>query len=351
MACLRPCELAHASTAPVPRARPLHRLDRLHESRCNPSMDHHQSCRRPRACTASALLQAFSRLTGDEQVAKNPHLTRDRVLGVVIVDHGSKREEANAMLERFGVMFAAASCHDIVEIAHMELAEPGISQAVRQCAERGATHVVVAPYFLSRGRHVQSDIPRLAAEAAAQVPGLHVQVADPIGVRLCPFLMGAAAPCAAACACDVTAIQGFALHSLQDGRAALQVAHTWHISICVFDESWLTLEVACRSGLANGQHHRQACEVGSSHVQLSDWARSASMSRMRCALSSTCGSVGCCRSICTGWVGVSGIGAVSLDCSSAPVLLPSLWYYDCSTSSTELQLWSRLYVKRVTTVA
>ena len=43
----------------------------------------------------------------------------------------------------------------VVEVAHMELAEPTIEQAVGRCAAAGARRVVVAPYFLSRGRHVQ----------------------------------------------------------------------------------------------------------------------------------------------------------------------------------------------------
>lgn len=43
----------------------------------------------------------------------------------------------------------------LVEVAHMELAEPTIEQAVARCVAAGASRVIVAPYFLSRGRHVQ----------------------------------------------------------------------------------------------------------------------------------------------------------------------------------------------------
>jgi hypothetical protein len=39
---------------------------------------------------------------------------------------------------------------DIVEVAHMEIAEPTIEQAMRNCVQRGASKVIVAPYFLSR---------------------------------------------------------------------------------------------------------------------------------------------------------------------------------------------------------
>jgi sirohydrochlorin ferrochelatase len=64
----------------------------------------------------------------------------------------------------------------------MELAEPTIAQAVAACAARGARLVVVAPYFLSRGRHIQDDIPALVAAAQREHPGVECVVAGPIGV-------------------------------------------------------------------------------------------------------------------------------------------------------------------------
>lgn len=41
--------------------------------------------------------------------------------------------------------------------------------------------MVIAPYFLSRGRHIQQDIPQLVKDAQAKHPGLDVTIADPIG--------------------------------------------------------------------------------------------------------------------------------------------------------------------------
>ena len=58
---------------------------------------------------------------------------------------------------------------------------PSINDAVSKAASLGAARVVLAPYFLSRGRHVREDIPALAAEAAA-ASGLPVTVAEPFGV-------------------------------------------------------------------------------------------------------------------------------------------------------------------------
>ena len=64
----------------------------------------------------------------------------------------------------------------------MELAEPNIAQAVTKCVERGAKSVVVSPYFLSPGRHIQEDIPALVEAAADQHPGVPVVIAKEIGV-------------------------------------------------------------------------------------------------------------------------------------------------------------------------
>lgn len=63
----------------------------------------------------------------------------------------------------------------------MELAEPSIGAAVAKCASEGYKKVVVAPYFLSRGRHITSDIPAMVAEAQKAHPGVACVIAEPIG--------------------------------------------------------------------------------------------------------------------------------------------------------------------------
>ena len=131
-----------------------------------------------RPCSLANTLQSWA---ATAEAGDNPKLAQNRCLGIVIVDHGSRKAEANETLNVFGDLFARSSRQDIVEVAHMELAEPTIADAIHACVRRGATHVVVAPYFLSRGRHVQSDIPRLVEEAQAAVPDTPIRIAEPIG--------------------------------------------------------------------------------------------------------------------------------------------------------------------------
>lgn len=106
---------------------------------------------------------------------------------MIVVDHGSKRAESNLMLERFveqfSDLFHGDAGYDIVEPAHMELAEPSIPTAYARCVERGARVVVVCPYFLLPGKHWHQDIPAITASAARQHPGTSFLVTAPIGLH------------------------------------------------------------------------------------------------------------------------------------------------------------------------
>lgn len=106
----------------------------------------------------------------------------DAGIGLVIVDHGSRREESNQLLERLAATFQAVSGLPIVEPAHMELAEPSIATAFQRCVERGAKRIVLFPYFLGPGRHWDEDIPRLSAEASARCGNVPYLVTAPLGL-------------------------------------------------------------------------------------------------------------------------------------------------------------------------
>jgi sirohydrochlorin ferrochelatase len=104
--------------------------------------------------------------------------------GIIIVDHGSRRDESNAMLEEVARLFGErfSERYDIVEPAHMELAEPSIATAYAACVKRGATRIVVCPFFLGPGKHWTGDIPRITADAAQQFPQTEYHVTMPLGI-------------------------------------------------------------------------------------------------------------------------------------------------------------------------
>ena len=104
-------------------------------------------------------------------------------LGVMIVDHGSRRAESNAALLEVVDLFKRSTPYRLVEPAHMELAEPSISMAFDRLVTRGARFVVVHPYFLLPGRHWAEDIPALAKSAAEPHPDVSYLVSAPLGIH------------------------------------------------------------------------------------------------------------------------------------------------------------------------
>ena len=105
-------------------------------------------------------------------------------LGIILVDHGSKHAEANDQLYEVVTLFKELTGASRVEAAHMELATPSVADAFATLVEHGARRIVIHPYFLAPGQHSTLDIPRLAAEAADQHPGVPYTVTEPLGLHL-----------------------------------------------------------------------------------------------------------------------------------------------------------------------
>jgi hypothetical protein len=104
--------------------------------------------------------------------------------GILLVDHGSRLEEANAMLISMAQLVQQmAGSHVVVRPAHMELAEPSIRSGFDSCVEAGATEVIVFPYMLSPGKHSTMDIPRMVREVAAAHPDIAWSVTPAFGIH------------------------------------------------------------------------------------------------------------------------------------------------------------------------
>lgn len=101
---------------------------------------------------------------------------------LLLVAHGSRRkasnEEIRALTERLRV---EADSFDYLACAFLELAEPSIPDGLRQAISRGASEVVVLPYFLSAGRHVVTDIPAEIERVQKECPSVDIHLAPYLG--------------------------------------------------------------------------------------------------------------------------------------------------------------------------
>jgi sirohydrochlorin ferrochelatase len=102
---------------------------------------------------------------------------------IVLVDHGSRRAEANAVLVRVAELVRERMPGCVVEVAHMTLAPPDLAGAIEACVAAGAAEIVVHPYFLAPGEHAMRDIPAIARAAADRHLGVSIRVSEPLGVH------------------------------------------------------------------------------------------------------------------------------------------------------------------------
>lgn len=106
-------------------------------------------------------------------------------LGIVVIAHGSRRAEANQDLYELAERMRLAGFRHTFP-AFLELAEPTILDAGEQCVAAGVRKVVLAPFFLSNGRHVREDLENFRRTLAAKHPTVDFRLAGPLGPH--PFL-------------------------------------------------------------------------------------------------------------------------------------------------------------------
>jgi sirohydrochlorin ferrochelatase len=98
---------------------------------------------------------------------------------LIVFAHGSSIESANESVRTVARDLATAT-GDFVVPAFLEGGKPSLAGAVSGCVEHGASRVVVLPYFLTLGLHLQRDLPRLVDGVREEHPGLDLQVAEPL---------------------------------------------------------------------------------------------------------------------------------------------------------------------------
>ena len=100
---------------------------------------------------------------------------------ILLVDHGSRRPEANVLLDEVAAALRERLPGCPVAIAHLEFGAPDVETAVAECVRAGARQLLVHPYFLVEGVHTRRDIPERLRAAAARYPELRVQISQPLG--------------------------------------------------------------------------------------------------------------------------------------------------------------------------
>jgi sirohydrochlorin ferrochelatase len=100
--------------------------------------------------------------------------------GVVFFAHGSSIETANQAVREVARAAAERGRFELWETAFLEGGRPGLPEAVAALVGRGARRIVIVPYFLTLGLHLQRDLPRIAEDLARIHKDTEILCGDPL---------------------------------------------------------------------------------------------------------------------------------------------------------------------------
>lgn len=105
----------------------------------------------------------------------------DALPTVILLGHGSRVEKAGGDMERVAAILKERHGFPMVEYCFMSRLPPHFPETLAALAGRGATWVLVIPYFLHTGLHIRLDIPEMMQQEAAKYPGLRLQLGGNLG--------------------------------------------------------------------------------------------------------------------------------------------------------------------------
>jgi sirohydrochlorin ferrochelatase len=100
--------------------------------------------------------------------------------GYVVFAHGSSVESANEAVRAAAGQAAQRGEWEKYAAAFLGGGRPDLLEAVEQLAGEGAARIVVIPYFLTLGLHLERDLPALVEQARRARPNVEIEVAPPL---------------------------------------------------------------------------------------------------------------------------------------------------------------------------
>jgi sirohydrochlorin cobaltochelatase len=105
----------------------------------------------------------------------------DPKTALVVIAHGSPREESNDDVLRVLELVRRTSKYQWVQPAYLDCNAPNIDDAVEICVNAGAQYILCVPHFLHVGRHVALDIAYILSELQKKFKNVEIRLGPAIG--------------------------------------------------------------------------------------------------------------------------------------------------------------------------
>ena len=101
--------------------------------------------------------------------------------GILILAHGSKRQESEKILNSLLKKVESKMGESLVCSAYLQFSEQNFEAGVRQLVEKGVKSIKVVPMFIFDGVHVTEDIPNELEEIKTKYPDVDIKMSKHLG--------------------------------------------------------------------------------------------------------------------------------------------------------------------------
>jgi len=101
---------------------------------------------------------------------------------VVLLGHGSIREEANKEVRAMWDMMQDELPELEISGCFVEVAEPTMEQEIDRLAAEGFHRIVIVPMFLTRGQHLSNGIPRILEPMRQKYTQIQIDLTRHLGI-------------------------------------------------------------------------------------------------------------------------------------------------------------------------
>ncbi|MDZ7667522.1 MAG: CbiX/SirB N-terminal domain-containing protein [Desulfotignum sp.] len=107
---------------------------------------------------------------------------------LIVAAHGSRQKasapEVAALAQKLDNKVKTDDSNDIHQVVHafLQFCDPSLETVIRKLVKSGVDEMVIFPFFISAGSHVQTDIPLAVETARQQDPTRQFHICRHLGV-------------------------------------------------------------------------------------------------------------------------------------------------------------------------
>jgi len=105
------------------------------------------------------------------------------VKALIIAAHGSRRTESNLEVESLAKRLSQKATGSFKTVVHafIQFADPFLEKTIDDLVQKGATQIVIFPFFIASGSHILVDIPEFIKNAQHSHPHVDFKVTKHLG--------------------------------------------------------------------------------------------------------------------------------------------------------------------------